>query len=239
MYQSSDKAYGYRRITLGLREDYGILLNRKTVAKIMQRFGLKAKQKNKKSRYSSYQGRVGKVASNLLRQNFKTEVPFTKLVSDITQFSVGSKRVYLSPLIDLYNGEVLSWRIGLRPNADMVLGMLSDAQRRFSIQGAIVHTDQGAQYQAHSWSETLVKYGATMSMSRKGNCLDNAVAESFFGKVKTEFSNGSEYKSVPVFIKKLNEWIIWYNERRIKDSLGGKSPTKYRTMNNPSSLKLV
>lgn len=221
-----------------LSSRHGINLNRKTVAKLMKEEGLKAKGRRKDS-YSSYKGTVGKVAPNHLERNFFASRPFEKLVSDITQFNIGESKVYLSPLIDLYNGEVISWKTDKRPSMAMVLDMLSGVYPSLCKHKPIIHTDQGVHYQAAQWQIMLRDAGCIQSMSRKGNCLDNAAAESFFGKVKTEFSNGKEYKNPDTFIKDLNEYIHWYNEIRIKESLSGRSPIEYRKMENPPTSEHV
>lgn len=237
-YEKSKGIYGYRRITYALERDYGLRLNRKTIARLMQEEGLKARQK-RKNRYTSYRGTIGRVADNHLKRNFHAERPFQKLVSDITEFHIGSEKVYLSPLIDLYNGEIVSWRIGRRPNMEMVLGMLSDVYPLLCREKPTIHTDQGLQYQQPLWQNFLKEAGCTPSMSRKGNCLDNAAAESFFGKVKTEFSNGSDFKCAKHFMRKLDKWMHWYNEGRIKETLSGMSPAEYRIMKNPPALESV
>ena len=146
----------------------------------------------------------------------------SKLVSDITQFNVGDKRVYLSPLIDLFNGEILSWRVGSSPNVEFTLGMLADASDRLFRSSAIIHTDQGFQYQTSRWQNGPRALGCTQSMSRKGNCLDNACAESFFGRLKTEFSDGSGYMQPKRFITDLNKWI------GIRGLLDGMALVEYR-----------
>jgi transposase InsO family protein len=238
IFDDSCGTYGYRRVTLELANRSGISLDRKTVAKIMRQDGLRAKMRRKK-RYSSYRGDIGRVCDNHLNRDFKAVRPAQKLVSDITQFHIREAKVYLSPLIDLYNGEVVSWRIGKSPNLDMTMGMIHDARAHIAGSGAHIHTDQGMQYQSGLWQNLVRDYGCKPSMSRKGNCLDNAPAESFFGRLKTEFSDGSDYSNPQHFMADLNRWIIWYNERRIKESLGGYSPRDYRIINFPSSLESV
>jgi transposase InsO family protein len=193
----------------------------------MRQEGLKAKGR-KRRRYSSYKGQVGKIAPNIISRNFKATRPAEKLVSDITQFNVGTTKIYLSPLIDLFSGEVISWRIGKSPNMELALGMLEDALPIISGRCALIHTDQGFHYQNKRWSSLLKKMGCRQSMSRKGNCLDNAPAESFFGRLKTEFSDGSDYRHPNRFIKDLDCWIRWYNEKRIKGSNHGLTPIQYR-----------
>lgn len=231
IFECSKCAYGYRRVTYTLKRDHGISLDRKTVARIMREEGLKAKGRRKRA-YSSYKGTVGKIADNVLKRDFTATGPMQKLVSDITQFNIRDTKVYLSPLVDLFNGEVVSWRIGKSPNMNMVLDMLFDVLPDLNANKPIVHTDQGFQYQNHRWCYLLNKTGCTQSMSRKGNCLDNSPAESFFARVKTEFSDGSGFKYPKHFMRKLDEWICWYNEGRIKGSLSGMTPVEYRIMHS-------
>ena len=238
IFLESKATYGYRRMAFALQRKHNIALDKKTVAKIMKEEGLKARQK-RKGHYSSYRGTIGRIADNHLKRNFKADRPYQKLVSDLTQFQVGPAKVYLSPLIDLYNGEVISWRISQRPNMNMALGMLFDVYDTLCEHRPVIHTDQGLHYQNAQWQILMRRAGCTQSMSRKGNCLDNAAAESFFGKVKTEFSDGSDFKYPRQFMKRLDEWIHWYNEGRIKESLLGMSPKEYRIMENPPALEFV
>lgn len=229
IFEDSKSAYGYRRVTYAIERNHGISLDRKTVAKIMREEGLRAKCRRKRV-YNSYRGTVGKIADNVLKRDFKASRPMEKLVSDITQFNIGDTRIYLSPLVDLFNGEVVSWRIGKSPNMNMVLEMLFDVLPELNRHKPIIHTDQGFQYQNHRWHYLLNKTGCTQSMSRKGNCIDNSPAESFFGRLKTEFSDGSDFKYPKHFMRKLDEYIRWYNEGRIKGSLSGMTPVEYRIM---------
>ena len=226
IFEESRQAYGYRRITYALRK-HGVFLNRKTVAKLMSELGLRAKGRRKR-KYSSYKGQVGKIAPNLLKRDFKSTHPLRKLTSDVTQFNVGQHKVYLSPLIDMYNGEVISWSVSKSPTVEFTLKMLRDAEPLLRDTSAIIHTDQGFQYQNKRWQKQIVDLNCIQSMSRKGNCLDNAPAESFFGHLKREFSDGSDYDHPTRFIRDLNKWIRWYNSDRIKGSLDGMSPVEYR-----------
>lgn len=227
IFEQSKGAYGYRRITFALKKDHGVALNRKTVAKLMREEGLRAKGRRRR-RYSSYKGTVGKIAPNILQRDFSAKKPLQKLSSDVTQFNIGRHKVYLSPLIDMYNGEVISWSIGKNPTVEFTLKMLDDAEDLLRNSNAIIHTDQGFQYQNKRWQNKLKDLGCVQSMSRKGNCLDNAVSESFFGHLKREFSDGSDYVWPKRFIRDLDKWIHWYNNERIKGSLCGMTPVEYR-----------
>lgn len=227
VFEGSGGAYGYRRVAMAMGRDHDVRLDRKTVAKVMRQEGLGAKGRRRRG-YSSYKGTVGRIAPNVLARGFSSDRPLAKLVSDVTQFVVGDSRVYLSPLIDLFNGEVVSWRVGSSPNMGFALGMLDDAEDRLSGSGAVIRTDQGFQYQNPRWQAKLAAMGCVQSMPRKGNCLDNACAESFFGRLKTEFSDGSGYTRPGRFARDLGRWVDWYNQDRVRGSLGGMSPVEYR-----------
>ena len=152
----------------------------------MKELGLKSIVR-KKRKYSSYKGEIGKVASNLLKRNFEATAPNQKWVTDVTEFKVGEQKLYLSPLIDLYNGEVISYNLSTSPNYAQIVDMLDKAfEREKKLDGLILHSDQGWQYQMKKFQATLKEHGIRQSMSRKGNCLDNSCAENFFGLLKSE-----------------------------------------------------
>jgi len=220
--------YGYRRIALELR-NRGMLLNHKTVSKLMNVLGLKCQVRMK--RYRSYRGQVGAIAPNILERNFKAERPCQKWATDVTEFSLSGTRCYLSPIIDLYNGEIVSYSITYRPTLDLVLNTVDAALKRLP-KGAdlILHSDQGWQYQHRNYQQRLKEQGVHQSMSRKGTCLDNAAMESFFGILKSELLYLQKFNSVQHFHQELEEYIDYYNNKRIKAQLKGKSPVEYRTL---------
>ena len=171
--------YGYRRITMELR-NRGYHINHKTVQKLMKQCDLKCEIRRRK--YRSYKGEVGKIAPNELRRNFKADKPNQKWATDVTEFSVQNEKVYLSPIIDLYNGEIISYNLSLRPTFHQTMDMLDKAFEKIpNGTGLILHSDQGWQYQMKRYQTRLKEKGIIQSMSRKGNCLDNAVMENFFG----------------------------------------------------------
>lgn len=218
--------YGYRRIMWALRP-FGCCLNHKTVQKLMRELGLKSTVRPK--RYKSYRGPVGKIAPNKLQREFRTNKPNQKWVTDVTEFNIGGQRVYLSPIIDLFNQEVVSYQIRLSAHLPLVMDMLKGAMRKLQpSEQPMLHSDQGWHYQMWQYRKALRERGLVQSMSRKGNCLDNAVAENFFGLLKSEFYHRNHFESVDHFIKELKAYIYYYNYKRIKVKLKGLTPVEYR-----------
>ena len=218
--------YGVRRIAASLRGK-GHLVNHKVVQRIMKKLGLKGKTAKKRRRYSSYMGTVGKVADNLLKRKFRADTPSTAFVTDVTEFAFDWGKVYLSPVMDLCNRQIIGYDISRRPNFDQIKNMMSSAfDGRKIADGALFHSDQGWQYQMKEFQEMLSGLGLTQSMSRKGNCHDNAVMENFFGRLKVEMFYGEEktFRNYEDFRKALEEYILWYNQERIKEYLQWKSP---------------
>ena len=225
-FQEHQKRYGYRRITVSLRKE-GLKINHKTVYRLMSEMGLVSNLRRKK--YSSYKGETGKVAPNILARNFQAEIPMQKLVTDVTEFHLLGKKIYLSPIMDLFNREILSYSISLSPNMKMVNEMLEGLYNTRKIEkGTIMHSDQGSLYQASSYQKSLADWGIIQSMSRKATCLDNAVIENFFGILKSEMFYGKEFESIEHFTEELKEYLRYYNEDRIKIKLDGLSPVQYR-----------
>ncbi len=221
--------YGYRRITLELR-NRDIIINHKTVHRIMKELGLKSIQRPKR-RYNSYQGTIGKIADNILKRNFKANKPNQKWVTDITEFKVNNCKLYLSPIIDLFNGEVISYNLSRHPVFHQVEDMLEKAFDKIpNNTNLILHSDQGWQYQMKQYQHMLNQKGIIQSMSRKGNCLDNGCAENFFGILKSElfYPKEKDYKNIEELKKDIEEYIEYYNTKRIKSKLKGMSPIEYR-----------
>ena len=207
----------------------GYTINHKTVQKLMKQLVLKGKQR-KNDRYHSYKGKVGKVADNLLNRDFYAAKPFEKLTTDITQFKIRDKKVYLSPVMDLYNREIISYSISLSPNLEQVRDMLNGLFDKLPDNATpVFHSDQGWQYQHAEYQRMLKKHNITQSMSRKGNCMDNGAMENFFGRLKVEMFYGEKFKSVNTFIEELEKYIDYYNNHRISLKLKGMSPVQYRT----------
>ncbi|MDF2536200.1 MAG: Integrase catalytic region [Bacillales bacterium] len=226
IYQENKGRYGYRRITLELK-NLGFLINHKTVYRLMTTLGLKSMVRMKK--YKSYKGEVGRVAPNLLERNFEATKPNEKWTTDVTEFSLFGTKLYLSPILDLFNGEIVSYNLSSSPNFKQTIDMLEDAFNKIPDNtNLILHSDQGWQYQMKRYQKRLSDKGIRQSMSRKGNCLDNAVMENFFGHLKSELLYLLEFKNINHFIDELHEYIYYYNHKRIKAKLKGMSPINYR-----------
>lgn len=220
--------YGYRRVCSIMRNN-GYYMNHKTIQKLMKELGLKGKQR-KNGHYHSYKGTIGKVADNLLNRDFKSSKPFEKITTDVTQFNVCNEKVYLSPIMDLFNREIISYSISLSPNLEQIKEMLNSLFQKLPADARpIFHSDQGWQYQHAEYQRLLAEHNITQSMSRKGNCMDNGAMENFFGRLKVEMFYGEKFESVNTFIDKLNEYIYYYNNERISTKLKGMSPVQYRT----------
>ena len=226
VYETNSGRYGYRRVCAALRND-GTVVNHKTVQKLMAQMGLKARRR--KRHYHSYKGQVGKVAPNVLERDFAADRPNQKWTTDVTQVCINDKKLYLSPILDMYNGEIISYTISRSPDLRMVITMLRKAFRKHhDVRGLVMHSDQGWHYQHMMYQKMLKEQGIVQSMSRKGNCLDNAVMENFFGLMKNELLYINRFDSVEVFEKELGKYIYWYNNNRIKMKLKGMSPVQYR-----------
>ena len=226
IYQENKGRYGYRRITTELH-NRGFSMNHKTVQRLMKELGLVCRVRIKK--YHSYKGEVGKIAPNLLNRNFYAEKPNQKWVTDVTEFSLFGQKMYLSPILDLHNGYLVSYTISDRPVLGMITSMLEKAFETIPDgTGLILHSDQGWQYQHKHYQKKLADYGMIQSMSRKGNCLDNAVIENFFGLLKSELLYLQNFNSMEHFKQELIAYLDYYNNRRIKAKLKGLPPAIHR-----------
>jgi len=227
IYASHRGRYGYRRITAVIRQA-GEQVNHKLIRRLMVQLGLKSLVRPKK--YRSWRGMLGRIAPNLLNRQFEAQRPNEKWVTDVTEFNVKGQKLYLSPVMDLYNGEIIAWQSSIRPTFDLVGNMLKKAFTRLGRgERPLLHSDQGWQYQMAAWRRLLDQRAIRQSMSRKGNCLDNAAMESFFGTLKAEFFYLNEFDSVEQLQVGLRQYIHYYNHERIRLKLKGLSPVQYRT----------
>ena len=221
--------YGYRRVYLQLlREGYSI--NHKKVHRLMKRMGLIGIRRNKR-RYSSYQGTVGKVADNIIQRDFFSDRPNEKWYTDVTEFNLRGDKVYLSPILDGYAGDIVAYNTSKNPSFNQIIDMMDKAfLSNPNTDNLILHSDQGWQYQMKQFSNILEDHNMIQSMSRKGNSLDNGLMENFFGLLKTEIFYGFEdqYKTIDDLIQAIEEYINYYNNDRIKSRLKGLTPMEYR-----------
>ncbi|TQJ61474.1 putative transposase [Arthrobacter sp. SLBN-83] len=228
IFEKNHGRYGHRRVHTEMLKQ-GWTAAKKTVLKLMRSLNLVCKVRRKK-RYNSYQGGQGRVAPNVLNREFEADAPNRKWVTDVTEFSVGDRKLYLSPVMDLFDRQIISYSISPSPNLELTNNSLRQALAGLEDnQQPLVHSDQGFQYQHVSWRKLLQEAGASQSMSRKGNCYDNAVMENFFGHLKEELFHHVRYLSTDALTAALHEYIRWYNTQRISTKLKGLSPVQYRT----------
>lgn len=221
--------YGYRRIYLELR-NRGFFINHKKVQRLMTVMDLTGHIRRKR-KYSSYKGEVGMKADNLIKRQFESSKPYEKCYTDVTEFALPEGKLYLSPVLDGYNSEIIDFTLSRSPDLKQVQTMLKKAFPADSYSGTILHSDQGWQYQHQSYHRFLGIKGIRPSMSRKGNSPDNGMMESFFGILKSEMFYGFEksYQSLDDLEQAITEYIFYYNNKRIKAKLKGLSPVQYRT----------
>ena len=222
--------YGYRRIHLELR-NRGYLVNQKRVQRLMKVLNLQAKMRQKR-KYSSHKGDVGKKAENLIQRQFEGSKTMEKCYTDVTEFAIpnSTQKLYLSPVLDGFNSEIIAYNLSTSPNLAQVKTMLEQSFTEKHYENTILHSDQGWQYQHDSYHRFLESKGIQASMSRKGNSPDNGMMESFFGILKSEMFYGYEksFESLKQLEQAIVDYIDYYNNKRIKVKLKGLSPVQYR-----------
>ena len=242
IYYAHKARYGYRRITLELI-NRGYIVNHKKVKRLMSKMGLYAR--TPKAKYKSYKGDMNGTVKNLLldkvidevnhktyyERNFKTEKCNEIWSTDVSEFHIAAGKLYLSPILDLHNREIVSYNISTSPNYEQIKDMLAKAFNKYKdLKGLILTSDQGWQYQMQDYHKALEEKGIIQSMSRKGNCLDNSPMENFFGKMKNEMFYGYEYtfNTLEELKKEMENYISYYNNQRITEKLKGLTPVEYR-----------
>ncbi|NLZ90924.1 MAG: IS3 family transposase [Clostridiales bacterium] len=229
IFTENQSRYGYRRVYAIIRNN-GTIISEKVIRRIMKEEQLIVPFKRKR-RYSSYKGEISPAVENLVDRDFHANTPNTKWLTDLTEFHIPAGKVYLSPIIDCFDGLVVSWTIGTSPDAELVNTMLDDAICNLTDgEHPIIHSDRGCHYRWPGWVSRMENAGLTRSMSKKGCSPDNSACEGFFGRLKNEMFYYRSWKDVSVnqFIDKLDNYLRWYNEKRIKMSLGAMSPVDYR-----------
>lgn len=225
--------YGYRRIQAKLRQ-LGWIVNHKRLLRLMRYYGLKCKKFMNRSRrkYNSYRGNIGTVAPNHTMRKFKTDSVNRLWLTDVTEFSlpIPGQKLYLSPIMDAYHSEIISYKLSHSPTINIILEPLNTALIEQSIEPdmLVFHSDQGFQYRHQTIVQTLADHKVKQSMSRKGNCLDNAPMENFFGLLKQEMFYGETFESYEALETAIHEYIHFYNHQRIKTKLKGMSPVQFR-----------
>jgi len=229
-FAESDSTYGYRRIHGRMTRGHGVVVSEKVVRGIMKEEGLVVFSK-KRRRYNSYQGDITPEVKNLVDRNFQTDAPNKLWLTDLTEFHIPAGKVYLSPVLDCFDGMLVSWTISTSPNAELVNAMLDLAIGTLDEkEHPLVHSDQGRHYRWPGWIDRMNSAGLIRSMSKKGCSPDNSACEGLFGRIKNEMFYYRSWKGVSIegFIDRLNNYLHWYNRKRIKKSLGYLSPVEYR-----------
>lgn len=228
IFEQNKSRYGVRRVHKEL-VNRGYQINHKRVQRLMHKMGLFGKRP--KEKYRSYKGEVGKIAANIIERDFSTTKPLQKWTTDVSQFNFTWGKCYISPILDMNTNEIISYDLSLNPNMKQIQRMLEQAFEKFpSVEGLILHSDQGWQYQHRYYRKTLEEHGIIQSMSRKGNCYDNCIMETFFGRLKNEMYYGFEkkYESFESFSKAIEEYIDYYNNKRIQAKTKWMPPAEYR-----------
>ena len=228
IFDSNKGRYGVRRVHKELK-NRGYNVNHKRVQRLMHNKGLFGKRP--KEKYHSYKGEVGKIADNIINRDFRTTAPLQKWTTDVSQFNFSWGKCYISPILDMNTNEIIAYDLSQSPNLEQINRMLANAFEKFPVvKGLIFHSDQGWQYQHENFRNTLKERGIIQSMSRKGNCYDNCIMETFFGRMKNEMFYGYEkdYESFDDFSKAVDEYINYYNNERIQAKTKWMPPVKYR-----------
>lgn len=229
IYDRHKGRYGYRRITMELRNMAGRAINHKRVQRLMGQMRLRARIRCARKRYLRGNTLADVHAPNILQRDFRAAAPNRKWSTDMTEFSVGRNKLYLSACTDLFNGEVVGYRMARRPVFELATGTITDALGKVTaVANLVLHCDQGWHYKMPPYRALLARHGITQSMSRKGNCLDNAPIESFFGTLKAELFRLQSFASIEQLEAAIHRYIRYYNHERIKLRLDGHSPVEYR-----------
>jgi len=229
IFNDNYQSYGYRRIQAEIRK-LSIIISEKVVMRLMREEGLKVITVKKK-KYSSYLGEISPAVDNIIERDFSADKPNSKMLTDLTEFRIPAGKVYLSPLIDCFDGMVSSWTISTSPNAELVNSMLNNYIDILNInENPLIHSDRGAHYRWPEWIKIMEDANLTRSMSKKSCSPDNSACEGFFGRLKNEMFYKRDWSNVSIenFVEQLNQYINWYNSKRIKISLGAMSPIEYR-----------
>nr|WP_243652975.1 IS3 family transposase [Tumebacillus sp. BK434] len=217
--------YGYYRVRAWLRKRHGIIVNHKRVYRLMKELNVQAKIRRKKRFFGKVEHEV---APNHLKRQFEALMPNQKWATDVTYLQFNNQTLYLSAIYDMFNNEVVAYRIGQKNDLKLVLHTVHQANKKRDVTGVLLHSDQGFQYTSRQYKNLLNQYHITQSMSRKGNCLDNACIENFFGHLKAELMYINKFKTKAEVVQAVQAYIRFYNEDRIQRKLNDLSPIEYR-----------
>lgn len=229
LFEFNKSRYGYRRVHCLLHNE-DIIVSEKVVRRIMKEEQLLVKC-SKKRKYNSYKGEITPEVDNIIKRDFFADTPNKKWLTDITEFHIPAGKVYLSPVIDCFDGLAVSWTIGTSPNAELANTMIDSAISSLQKgETPVIHSDRGCHYRWPEWIRIVSNANLTRSMSKKGFSPDNSACEGFLGRLKNEmfYNRNWNHVSTDTFIQELDSYLHWYNEDRIKMSLGGMSPNQYR-----------
>lgn len=234
IYIKSKKVYGYRRIKVALKRTFGLIVNHKKIIRLMKKLNIKSIIRRKKFKYINPKNfNQGKVEQNLLNRNFKACKLNEKWVTDITYLHYGSNRnkMYLSAIMDLYNKEIISYKISTSLGMTFVEETLYEAFEKnikYDLSNLIIHSDQGCHYKSYIYKKILNDNNIKQSMSRKGNCYDNACIENFFGHLKCELIYQTYFNTKEDLINAIKTYIYWYNNERFQHKLNNRTPVEFR-----------
>jgi putative transposase len=219
--------YGYRRVQVWLKLIYNLHLNHKRIQRLMGELGIKAVIRKKRPYYGKKEAYV--ISDNHLNRDFKASKPNEKWVTDITYLIFNGQKLYLSAIKDLYNNEIVAYEISRRNDLKLVIDTLKKARKKRNVKGVLLHSDQGFQYTSRQYNQLLNKYQIKASMSRKGNCWDNACMENFFSHLKSECFNLYSFRTADEVKFAIHQYLRFYNHQRFQKKLNNLSPYKYRT----------
>ena len=232
IFEAANGSRGYRYVTHELRSgDDPEIVSEKVVRTLMREEGLAVAYARKRAKYSSYKGEISEAPENLVGRKFNADAPNRLWLTDITEFGLPGGKVYLSPILDCFDGGLPAWSIGARPDARLANDSLEAACRTLSEgEGPVMHSDRGGHYRWPGWIEICGRNGLVRSMSKKGCSPDNSAMEGFFGRLKNEFFHHRDWSgvAVPEFCRMLDAYLRYYNEQRPKEKLGWLSPMQYR-----------
>ena len=226
VYDKAKGRYGYRRIRMNLKREYDLIVNRKKIYRLMKDMGLQSKIRRRKRYYKG--GKTNIVVPNLLNRNFHAKEPYRIWVADITEFNINGEKIYLFMMKDLFNKEIVGYKLDSNCGVKIVLDPLWEAIKGKDVKGLILHTDQGGQFTSYKYHKFLGLYGIIASMSRSGNCLDNASAESFFSHLKCETIYLEKVKSISELRSMIIDYIDFYNNERYQEGLNEMTPIEFK-----------